>query len=54
VTLVNGTPTFDSRDVANHIPVHFTDFSLDGAQAGNIYPYALACGKDSIHTLPFL
>ena len=38
VTLVNGVPTFTSVAVGRDIPISFTEFTLDGADAGN---YAL-------------
>ena len=38
-TLVNGVPTFTSVSVGRDIPISFTEFKLDGADAGN---YTLA------------
>jgi hypothetical protein len=35
VTLVNGTPTFSSKDVANDIVIQFTAFTLEGSQKDN-------------------
>lgn len=62
VALVKGTPSFTSIRTAEDIAIHFTEFSLTGADAGNyaltqptgitasILPYALTGGEYAVNS----